>query len=48
MNTRLYVEILRVGLLPFICDKSPDSHWFMQDNDPKHCSILATNFFEDT
>ena len=47
MNAPLYVDIIRVGLLPFIRDKFPESHWFMQDNDPKHCSILARNFFED-
>ena len=47
MDAPLFVEILQAGLLPFIHDKFPESHRFMQDNDPKHCSNLVKNFLEE-
>ena len=47
MDAPLFVEILKVGLLPFIRDKFPESHRFMQDNDPKHRSNLVKDFLED-
>ena len=48
MNAELYVEILRTTLLPFLSSKFPMGHRLMQDNDPKHVSNLAKQFFEIT
>ena len=47
MNAVLYVDILRSALIPFIRETYGPSHIFMQDNDPKHCSRFAAQFFEE-
>ena len=48
MDAPLFCEILQKTLLPFLQEKFPPSttHRFMQDNDLKHCSRTAKQFYD--
>ena len=46
MNATGYINILEVGLKPFLRDVLPNA-LFMQDNDPKHTSGRAQKWIEN-
>ena len=46
MDAAMHIDILQKRLKPFINDMYPNSHRCMQDNDPKHTSRLAKDFFQ--
>ena len=45
MNATKYTDILDAALVPFIEGHNPDGHRFQQDNDPKHISRWAQDYF---
>ena len=45
MNATRYTDILDASLVPFIQGHYPDGHRFQQDNDPKHTSRWAQDYF---
>ena len=46
MDKFLFAEILDSILVPFIEKEFPNTHRFMQDNDPKYTSIHAQEFLK--
>ena len=47
MNSKLHEDILRSTLLPFISEKFPVGHRFMQYNDPKHTLGRVQAFLQE-
>ena len=47
MDAGLYITILRQTFLPFLSEVYPAGHRLMQDNDPKHTSRRAQEFYEE-
>ena len=46
MERFLFCDIIEKTLLPFLNEKFPGSHRFMQDNDFKHTSLYAIDFLK--
>lgn len=47
MKAELFIDILDKTLLSFIDEVYPDGHKLMQDNDPKHTSVMAKQWLVD-
>ena len=47
MDAEMYQDILRQTLLPFLQNVYPSGHQFVQNNNPKHTSRAAQQFYAD-
>ena len=47
MRLAILSHILDGALVPFLARHYPTAHRFQQDNDPKHISCWAQNYFEE-
>ena len=47
MKATRYTDILDASLVPFLEEHFPHGHRFQQDNDPKHTSRWAQDYFEN-
>ena len=48
MNAPLFKQIIEKTLVPFIKEVYPEGCRLIQDNDPKHCSRMAQDYYADS